>query len=460
MLKILARAGAVALLCAGALPLQAAPAADSDSTLAAQERRELGLARLAMTRQRPDIACAVLEPTTASDSHDGARLSILARCSAALGRREAALGYYRRAIAAQPGVAALRAELAGLYLTLGRAEEAAQAFDEAARYNRDAAGNALMHNLAERLRAGDPARLAQTMTKPWSVQLYAGLTHDDNVNAGPVSRNVPALLGGVPITFELASQAMPRASWGATTDLNGSYAISLDARSGVLLQAGYVGTAYFSEPDFSNDTVSAAAAYIHRTENGLTLSAQSNLRYTRLHGELQEVVPGAALRAEQRLNETWSLTGSAGYFHRDMRTDPGRDADGWHGSAGVIGQLTADVTLGAEYQWQRENADDDVQSRRLRGPNLYAAVRLRRDFSLIGNYSRSDITYDQRMALFAHPRDDEQKIAALTALWDVSRWAGCNLVARAQYVHIDNPSNVAYNRFRRELFSFGLQTQF
>jgi hypothetical protein len=64
------------------------------------------------------------------------------------------------------------------------------------------------------------------------------------------------------------------------------------------------------------------------------------------------------------------------------------------------------------------------------------------------------------MALFPDVRKDRQATIALTALWDVSQWAGRNLVVRTQYMHARNRSNVTYNDHKREVFMMGMQTRF
>ena len=69
------------------------------------------------------------------------------------------------------------------------------------------------------------------------------------------------------------------------------------------------------------------------------------------------------------------------------------------------------------------------------------------------------MTYDEG-TIFFPAREDTQKTASLTSLWDISRWAGRNMVLRAQYTKIDNPSNIGYSDYTRNIFSVGVQTQF
>jgi tetratricopeptide (TPR) repeat protein len=422
----------------------------------AARKRDIGIAMLLLDEGYPDAACKLLHETTPTDSRDPDRLYLLARCSAALGHIDAAIAYYQRVIALLPTAAKPRAELGSLYLVNGHAAEARQSFADAARLSPPGEGANLMRELTERLSVNDPANIAKLRkTKPWSIELYVGLTHDDNVNGGPVSNLVTTVFA----PFTLLPEAMPRSSWGAVTSIAGSYVVPLSPRWAVLLQGSLAGTRYFSESDFNNENLALAAAFIYRDKD-LSVSVQPSLRYSRQDDQLQEAAAGITGRLSKAVSPTWTATASAGYQDRTIKPDENRDAAGWQTSLGLINQATANLQLGAEYQMQWEDARQDVYSRTLHGPNVFAAYRVNPVFTLIGNYSYLDIDYDERMALFAASRDDTQKIASVTALWDISSWAGRNLVLRAQYMNIVNPSNIAYNDYRRNVFNLGAQMQF
>jgi tetratricopeptide (TPR) repeat protein len=450
---------ALACISLSAQASDAVPSNTVDLSAQVQKKSEVQLARVAMRQNRPDIACAALKPSTPPDSTNHERLLLLGRCSSALGNNEEAAAYYRRLIALMPNSAAPRVELARVYARMGRRESAAAMLDEAAARNGDGEGTALMKQLAERLRNNDPAVLASEQSKPWSLQVYTGVVYDDNVNAGPVSRNVPAVLGGIPVNFELVPEAMPRSSFGAALGLTGSYVVPLSGNWGLLWQASYFGTHYFSEQDFDNDSLALSGAFIYRDQN-FSGSIQPNLRYTRLDGRLQESSPGITARAAQQITPEVALTGSLGYFDRSVPVDRDRDAQAWFGSIGLTWQASKNVQLGGEYLWQREDAKLDIYSRRANGPSVFVSWQASPTVSLIGNYSYSTASYDERMALFPDRRHDRQEIASATLLWDVSRWAGRNMVFRAQYSYIENPSNIAYNTFRRNITSVGVQTMF
>lgn len=431
----------------------------SPFTLAQTPDRDTAAAQLLIEQQRPDLACSLLGLNTPPDSRDAMRFHLLGECSAAQGKTDVAIEFYQRAIELRPEAPAPRAALASLLLAQGRSEESARLFAEAADRNGDSDGSTLMRSIAERLRNNDPAALAAQQSKPWSVQLYTGLVHDSNVNGGPVSRNVPAILGGVPISFELVEEAMPRSSAGAALGLTASYIVPLAPKWGLMLQGAYFGTGYFSEQDFGNDSLALSGAFIYR-DKGFSASIQPNLRYTRMDGNMQEINQGVTTRLSQQINRTVMLTGSLGYFDRTMPVAHDRDAQVVFGSVGANWQALSALQVGGEYLWQRERAEVNVYSRRSDGPSLFAAYRFTPAVTVIGNYAYSKSNYDERMALFAAAREDTQKTASLTALWDISRWAGRNMVVRAQYTTIDNPSNIAYNRFKRDIVGVGIQMMF
>jgi len=452
---------ALSLVAAGH-PAHAQSGADADGRQAAlreQNALELAFARRAFAEKRPDLACLLLRDTPPQDDTEAERMLMLGRCSSAAHERAQAEQYYRRAIALAPDAAAPRIELAGLYLATGRPADAVPLLAEAAGASEGQA-RAALDQLSAQLRPNDPAWASLgSRDKPWAVQLYMGLTWDDNTNAGPVSRSVPAVIGGIPVTFDLVEDAMPRKSAGAALGLNGSYAVRLDERFSLLFQAAWFGTGYFDRQDYNNDSTTLASALIY-SDKTWSASLQPNVRYTRLDGRLQETSPGLVGRVARALNDTVSLTAIGGYAKRVVHTDSSRDADAWQGGAGAIAQLTPDLQVGGEYLWQREQARAAVYSRRLSGPSAYLQYRAHPDVLLGVNVSYTDVHYDQAMALFDQPRSDRQVTSSLSALWDISRHVGRNMVIRAQYTHIDNPSNIGYGYFRRNMANVGVQMQF
>lgn len=424
-----------------------------------QNQRELTLAQIFMDQNRPDLACTLLWETQPASVTDPDRLYLLAHCSTALNQLNAAAAYYRRLIELLPDAPTPRAELAALHLATGDQQRGAQLLADAARRNPPSEATDAIARLAEQLGSDDPASLLRhPRSKPWSVQLYGGLSHDDNVNGGPNSSTVPAVIGGTPVNFELVPSAMPRSSMGSTFNLSGQYIQPLSQRWAMLYQGVLGATHYFSEQDFNNDTGSASGALLYRDQTR-TFSLQPNVRYTRQDGQLQESVAGLVARVTEQ-GPLWAVTLSGGYFQRNVRVDDARDASGIHGSVGLSARFTPRWQAGAEYAWQREDADNDVFSRTLQGPMLFTSFAFTPHLSIMANYRRDRVEYEDPMMLFPTARRDRQGTRGLTVLWDISQWAGHNLVLRGQYHRITNPSNIGYNDYDREIASLGAQLQF
>lgn len=436
----------------------AALALTSSAVAATDSNSELLAARVMQENGRPDMACGLLADTPAN-SVDADRLYVLARCNASLQRVDAAIAYYQRVIDLKPADAHPKVELAAILVALDRKDEATQLYKATLPLLPAGQVSTQMSNLIEQLGRDDPAAFArQASGKPWSLEFYAGLVHDSNINGGPVSNIVPAIVGGFPGNFILSPEAMPRSSWGATGSLTGSYVMPLNERWTVLFQGVLLGNGYFNTSDFNNEYMSLSAAFIYRAQDW-SASIQPNIGFSRQANRMNETTPGVITRFSRSLSPTWSLTGSLGYINRTVHLDNYRNADGVLGSVGVVAQVQPNLQAGADYNVQREHADAAVYSRRLDGPSVFAAYRINPQWTVVGNYSYSKVKYDEG-SIFFPAREDTQKTASLTSLWDISAWAGRNMVVRAQYTRIDNPSNIGYSNYTRNIFSVGVQTQF
>jgi hypothetical protein len=437
------------------LPSVYAASASADTI---NKHNEVLVARLMQENGRPDMACALLADTPA-DSQDVDRLYVLARCNASLQRIDAAIAYYQRVIALTPKEANPRVELAAILVAVDRKDEAAQQYKETLSLLPAGQVSTQMNNLIEQLGNDDPAAFARLASgKPWSIEFFAGLVHDNNINGGPVSNIVPAMVGGFPGNFILDPGVMPRSSWGATGSMTGSYVLPLNEHWSVLLQGVLLGNGYFDTSDFNNEYMSLSAAFIYRAKDW-SASIQPNVGFSRQANRMNETTPGVVTRFSRNLSQILSLTGSLGYIDRTVHLDPYRNADGVLSGVGLVAQILPDLQLGVDYNWQREHADEAVYSRRLQGPSVFAAYRIDPQWTVVGNYSYLDVKYDEGSAFFP-AREDTQKNASLTSLWDISRWARRNMVLRAQYTQIDNPSNIGYSNYTRNILSIGVQTQF
>ena len=415
-------------------------------------------ARLMQENGHPDIACALLADTPA-DSVDAERWYVLARCSASLQRVDQAIAYYRRAIALAPRAPNPWVEMAAILVATDRKEEAAQVYKETLPLLPAGQVSTQMNKLIEQLGRDDPAALARRGAgKPWSIEVFTGIVHDSNINGGPVSNIIPATVGRFSGNFILDPGSMPKSSNGLTGSLTGSYILPLNERWSVLFQGVLLGNGYVETSDFNNEYMQLSAAFIYQGKDW-SASIQPNIGFSRQGDQMTETLPGATARFSRNLNQTLALTGSAGYIRHTVHLDSNRNADGVIGSLGLVAQLQPALQVGAEYDMLRDRADANAYSRRAHGPSAFAAYRVNPQWNLVGNYSYSRVTYDEG-TIFFPAREDTQKTASLTSLWDISRWAGRNMVLRAQYTKIDNPSNIGYSDYTRNIFSVGVQTQF
>lgn len=418
------------------------------------------LASFLIEERQPEAACRVLNTMTAPPSLEANRLYLLSHCLEAQGKAAEAIQAMERTVALLPDAATPRAELASLYARQGQPQAARIQLVAAAERDPNPESSAAMQSLAERLGANDPAALARVaQAKPWSVEVFAGLVYDTNINGGPSSDLVPGVIGAAPVNFRLNQAAMPREAWGTMGTLSASYKQALSPRVSLLYQGGLSRTDYFGENRFRNDTLSLAAALIYQGDD-YAVSVQPSLSYQRQADLLQEADTGVTARVTKALSPTWNITGSLGYLDRRIQQDRNRDAQGVNASLGFNTLLAPNLKVGADYMLMREHARQDMFSRRMTGPSVYAIWQPRVDVQLIANYRYQRVDYDQKMPFFADAREDRQQMVGLTALWDISRYTGRNMAVRAQYMYIDNPSNVGTNDYDRQLVMMGVQMRF
>ncbi len=137
----------------------------------------------------------------------------------------------------------------------------------------------------------DPAALARARSpsKPWQIEAFAGLAYDSNINGGPTSDLISAVVGSIPGTIKLSPESHPIDSWGAVESVSAQYNQIWSARTSVLYQASASRADYFGHSSYSNDSLALAPALIYQGD-GYSTSVQPLLRYTR------QVSPAAIAR--------------------------------------------------------------------------------------------------------------------------------------------------------------------
>jgi len=417
------------------------------------------VARELLRDRQWQMACALLETVYGRQSNRGDVLLMQATCSRELGRYEDALAYYHRLIELQPDSVRARAELGGLYLRVGRVEEARREFAQAAKLSQRADAAELLERLVQALAPiGEPAAVARR-GKYWQVEVYGGLVHDTNLNGGPSASTIAAVIGGVPVDLTLTKDSQPIEDAGWNAGVTAQYLHPLNDRWALLAQGAVSMTSYFGHSDFNNDSLAAALALLYR-KDGFSASIQPNFRLYRQQDDTDTAAYGVTARATQALDDGWRITGSVGYFDQNVPSNDDRDAKGGLASFGFSKLLSPRVEVGAEYLVQRERANEGIYSRTLHGPVLYAVASVHQKVVLTGSYRYSDIHYDDRQAIFPHTRHDDQHIASIGVDWDIGEWTTKGLRLRGQYTYIDNRSNLDAYRYDRRILSVGLAMRF
>src|SRR5690606_37857332 len=140
-------------------------------------------------------ACAVLEQAYGRDAIDNDVRLMQAHCAWQSGNAEEAIRHYRTLIERLPNAPRPRAELATLYVQLGRQDEASAEFAAAQKLDRNAGAVSVLGGLARAMVNEDPSALARAIPKNWQVQLYTGLVNDSNINSGPNGTTIAGLIG-------------------------------------------------------------------------------------------------------------------------------------------------------------------------------------------------------------------------------------------------------------------------
>lgn len=404
-------------------------------------------------------ACAVLEQAYGRDAAENDVTLMQAHCSWRAGRVEDAIGYYRELIERLPDAARPRAELATLYLQLGRQDAARAEFDAAQALDHSAGAASVLGGLARAMMTEDPSVLARAIPKNWQVQLYTGLVNDSNINSGPNGTTIAGVIGGVPVDLTLNDDSKPIHSWGSTTNLTGRYLHALNPRLALLAQGSLAKTFYFRDNDFDNDSVAAALGLLYRA-GGIDASLQPSLRLSRQANETVERTYGINGRASKVVAPGLRATGAVGYFKRDTPKNDARKAEGYLVSAGLLASLNAAAQVGVEYMGQTEDAREDFESRTSHGPLIYGTWHAHPALSLNASYRYSNLEYDEIQGIFPHAREDDQHVLDVGALWDVSRYLYPGTSVGLQYSYIRSESNLELFDNRRHITTLRMQVVF
>lgn len=407
----------------------------------------------------PAEACEVLDIGFGADAAENDVLLMQAHCAWKSGNADEAIRHYRRLIERLPNAARPRAELATLYLQLGRQDEARAEFDAAQKLDSNAGAVPVLGGLARAMVNEDPSALARAIPKNWQVQLYTGLVNDSNINSGPNGTTMAGIIGGVPVDLTLNDDSRPIHSWGSSTNLTGRYLYALSSKTALLAQGSVAKTFYFRDNDFDNDSVAAAVGLLYH-DGDVNASLQPSMRISRQANTTVERTFGLNGRVSKALQPGLRVTGSAGYFKRDTPTNDARKAEGWLAGGGFVADLNARAQVGVEYMVQTEDAREDFESRTSHGPIIYGTWHVHPLLSLNASYRYSDVKYDEIQGIFPEKREDDQHVLDFSALWDVSRYVYPGTAVRLQHTYIRGNSNLELYDNRRHITTIGMQVVF
>ena len=432
------------------------PAAESFSS--EEKERAVTTARLLIQRQLPSVACDILARTHGTDTQSPDALYLLAHCSRMLGETETAIAYYQRLTVLLPNAPRPKAELAAIYTAQGRREEARNLYRQAASLQQGTEAAILFQHLAGTDAAENPAR-AVSGPKRWQIDLYGGFTLDSNINAGPVSANVAAIIGGVPVTLIMDDASMPQEKTGYNVSAGGRYLVPLSNEWAILYQGSLSASDYFNTDAYNSESLAAGAAFIYQQPT-YNISIQPNLRYVRQDDHLQERTVGLNARATRTLSRTLEVFGTLGYFDRDVPVADYRSGDGYRASAGLNHALSNGIQVGGEYMVQREDLKLASEARDLHGPSFYAAFAPMPRVDLMASYGYTMTQHDERQALFPDVREDRQHRAGLSLAYKVARVTSGDVRLVAEYNYFRNKSTVGVNDYLRRVLSVGVQARF
>lgn len=437
----------------------AASSTQSNERFTPQEQeRAITTSRMLMERKLPSLACDLIKRTHGSHTQSPDALYLLANCSRELGKTEESLDYYERLVKVLPNAARPKAELAAMYTAEGRADEARVLYQQVAELQKGTEPAILFQRLSGTEPVQDPAK-AVSGPKRWQIDLYGGLLHDTNLNAGPGSSNIAAVIGGVPVTLILDEASRPKEATGYNLSFGGRYLVPLSNEWAILYQGNLSVSDYFETTSYNSESLAAGAAFIYK-QPGYSISIQPNLRYVRQGSSLQERTAGLNGRFTKTLSQTLEVFGTLGYFKRDVPVADYRDANGYLAGAGVNHVLQDGVQVGGEYVFQREDADLDSESRDLHGPSVYVAAALMPRLDTMASYGYTMTRHDKRQALFADAREDRQHRLGLSASYKIPGITNSDLRLVTEYNYFRNQSTVDLNDYKRHVITVGLQARF
>lgn len=414
--------------------------------------------RVLLQRNLPGVACDLIKRMHGEATQSPDALYVLAVCSRMLGNTAESIGYYERLVHALPDAPRPKAELAVLYASQGRQDEARVLYRQAADLQKGTDAALLLRQLAGTEAAEDPAKV-QTGPKRWQIDLYGGMVRDSNINAGPSSSSIAAVIGGVPVTLALDDASMPKEETGYNLTAGGRYLHALSDQWAILYQGSLSASDYFGTDSYNTESLAAGAALIYK-QPSYSVSVQPNARYVRQDDRLQEATLGISGRVAKTVSPSMEVFGTLGYFDRRVPLADFRSGDGRRVGAGVNYALRNGIQIGGEYIFQRESAQAASESRDLHGPSIYAVATPLPRLDVLASYRYTSTQHDAPQLLFSDAREDRQNQAGVTASYKLPGPANADLRLVTEYSFTRNKSTIGLYDYTRRVLTVGLQARF
>jgi FimV-like protein len=415
------------------VPLVAEPPPAAVAFVKTQEHQ----AALAMIEagQRADAVYKLLAPLDEQYAGDVEFDYLLGTSAFDSGRFSEAILILQRAVAARPGFAGARMELARSYYALGDNESARREFETLQKQDPPPEAARV---IAEYLAAIDQRAVAYEPDYATYVELASG--YDSNANGAP---DIQTFLG---FTLDSRNQATASTYYGLGLGAGGSYPLSPSWR---VLGNGQA--AWRSNPDasFVDSQVARVAGGLEWTPGMFTVTALPGFTYAMLDGEENHQNIGADVSAAYPFAAAQASVNLRYAQQRYTGVLETLDVDTLIFGVAlqtVLGsrlRLAAAVTAGSEEPVQTGSAF----GRDLQGARIAAIVDLYRGHSVMLSAASLSSDFDSGF-LPGTTRSDDQVSAALAYDWGAVRATGWT--ARAQVGYVDNSSSVAlydYDRF-------------
>lgn len=410
-------------------------------------------AKALLDRGDAKAAYALLEPLEPQRAGDPEYDFLLGLAALEIGKNTNAVFAFERVLAVKPDHVRARAEIARAYAALGETRMAKQEFETVKRQGVPPEVAATIDRLLSAIeRVEDEGRT--------TVRGYveASLGHDTNVNSATADRNVAVPLFGGAI-FTLGPGGVRRSD--TFTSVGGGLSLRKPLDKEWALTAGLNGNKRMNTDVDVFDTGSADAHLgVVRTYGKDVFSAA--LQYNQFWVDNDRYRQAAGFTAQWQHNYDARTQASLYIQYSDLNyaTQTVRNADRFVIGANFARALPGFKTVfyGGAYVGEEATRKDGFAhlGHTLYGARVGAQHELHRDVKGFANLGYEQRRYNGEDPFFLTTRRDNQWNLGLGAVWTPAKhWR-----VTPQFQYTDVRSNIALNRYRREMVSVTVRREF